>query len=65
MCAVHLTLVQTHRRSSYHFDRDPSGRPNHSSDLHAADTIWIAHHQGAGRNVYFEVNETPARCARS
>ena len=29
-----------------------------------ADTIWIAHHLGAGRNVYFEVNETPARCAK-
>jgi hypothetical protein len=25
---------------------------------------WIARHQGAGRNIYFEVNETPARCAK-
>lgn len=25
---------------------------------------WIARHQGAGRNIYFQPNETPARCIK-
>jgi hypothetical protein len=41
----------------------PDG-PTTAATFMPADTIWIAHHQGAGRNVYFEVNETPARCAK-
>ena len=27
-------------------------------------TVWIARHQNAGRNIYFQVNEPPARCAK-
>ena len=34
----------------------------------AADTEkaadWIARHQKTGRNIYFQVNETPARCSK-
>ena len=45
----------------------PDG-PTTTATFSLADTQkageWIARYQGGGRNIYFQVNETPARCTK-
>lgn len=35
-----------------------------AAETDAAVAAWITKHQAAGRNIYFQVNETPARCSK-